>query len=158
MVIEQLTSAVYSPGWIFAVWVPPRLHGGAHLLLPSCLFVHGGHSSSFHEVFSQPPLYPSVCSGVGVLIIFRQYHISNRDIWKLLMWVRRLYRQNLEDVSLGQFHADGLPGEYSRVTATALIKSLYMVQALPTSDWLSQHFEIINMFNMIRLDFRWGPS
>ena len=91
--------------------MPPRLHWGPYLLLPSCLFVHGGHSSSFHEVFSQPPLYPSVCSGVGVLIIFRQYHTSNRDIWQLLMWVWRLYHQNLEDVSLGQFHADGLPGE-----------------------------------------------
>ena len=68
------------------------------------------------------------------------------------MWVWRLYHQNLEDVSLGQFHADGIPGEYSnRVTTT-------MVPASPTSDWLSQHFEIINMFNMIRLDFRWGPS
>ena len=85
-------------------------------------------------VFLSHPLYPSVCSGVDVLIIFRQYHISHRDIWQLLVWVWRLYHQNLEDVSLGQFHADGLPGENSkRVTTT-------MVPASPTSDWLSQHF------------------
>ena len=39
--------------------MPPRLHWGPHLLLPSCVFVHGGHSSSFHEVsFSATPCIP----------------------------------------------------------------------------------------------------
>ena len=77
-------------------------------------------------VFLSHPLYPSFCSGVGVLNISRQYHIWHESD----DYITRTWRMSLLDSFMPMGFLVSQCHRTHQICAT-------MVPALPTSDWLS---------------------